>query len=76
MYRDFINYLVDGWFNKNYGFDCYDAMDLTQFYIYMGQKNRVYDMYDYRVKIIGLAILLVIAIMLIISGIKDMRRGK
>ena len=76
MYRNFIYYLVDGYFSKYYGFDCRDHMNLQQFFIYMGQKDIVYDMYDYRIKMIGLTILLVIGIVLIISGIVDERRGK
>ena len=76
MYRNFIDYLVDGYFSKYYGFDSHDTMDLAQFFIYMGQKNKIYDMYDHRIKMIGLSILLVIGIILIISGIRDMRRGK
>ena len=76
MYRNFIDYLVDGYFSKYYGFDCHDYMNLQQFFIYMGQKDRVYDMYDHRIKMIGLTILLVIGIVLIISGIVDKRRGK
>ena len=76
MYRDFINYLVDLYFSNNYGFDCHDSMDLEQFFIYMGQKNEVYNMYDNRIKMIGMAILLVIGIVMIISGIVDKRRGK
>ena len=76
MYRNFIDYLVDGYFSKYYGFDCHDHMNLSQFFIYMGQKDRVYDMYDHRIKMIGLTILLVISIVLIVSGIVDKRRGK
>ena len=76
MYRNFIYYLVDGYFSKCYGFDCRDHMNLQQFFIYMGQKDRVYDMYDHRIKMIGLTILLIIGIVLIISGIVDERRGK
>lgn len=76
MYRNFINYLVDLYFSNNYGFDCRDGMNLEQFFIYMGQRNEVYNMYDNRIKMIGMAILLLISIVLIVSGIVDERRGK
>ena len=76
MYRNFIYYLVDGYFSKYYGFD-HDHMNLPQFSIYMGQKDRVYDMYDHRIKMIGLTILLVISIVLIISGlVKKMKEDE
>ena len=76
MYRDFINYLVDLYFSNNYGFDCHDSMDLEQFFIYMGQKNEVYNMYDNRIKMIGMAILLVIVIIIAIRELIKIEKGK
>ena len=76
MYRDFINYLVDLYFSNNYGFDCHDSMDLNQFFIYMGQKNEVYNMYDNRIKMIGMAILLVIVIIIAIRELIKIEKGE
>ena len=76
MYRDFINYLVDLYFSNNYGFDCHDSMDLEQFFIYMGQKNEVYNMYDNRIKMIGMAILLVIVIIIAIRELIKIEKGE
>ena len=76
MYRDFINYLVDLYFSNNYGFDCRDGMNLEQFFIYMGQKNEVYNMYDNRIKMIGMAILLVIVIIIAIRELIKIEKGE
>ena len=76
MYRDFINYLVELYFSNNYGFDCHDGMNLEQFFIYMGQRNVVYDMYDNRIKMIGIAILLVIAIIIAIRVLIMIEKGE
>ena len=76
MYRDFINYLVDLYFSNNYGFDCRDGMNLDQFFIYMGQKNEVYNMYDNRIKMIGMAILLVIVIIIAIRELIKIEKGE
>lgn len=76
MYRDFINYLVELYFNNNYGFDCRDGMNLEQFFIYMGQRNEVYNMYDNRIKMIGIAILLVIAIIIAIRVLIMIEKGE
>ena len=76
MYRDFINYLVDLYFSHNYGFDCHDSMDLEQFCIYIGQKNEVYNMYDNRIKMIGMAILLVIVIIIAIRELIKIEKGE
>ena len=76
MYRNFINYLVDLYFSNNYGFDCRDGMNLEQFFIYMGQKNEVYNMYDNRIKMIGMAILLVIVIIIAIRELIKIEKGE
>ena len=76
MYRDFINYLVDLYFSNNYGFDCHDSMDWEQFFIYMGQRNEVYNMYDNRIKMIGMAILLVIVITISIRELIKIEKGE
>ena len=76
MYRDFINYLVDLYFSNNYGFDCRDSMNLEQFFIYMGQRNEVYNMYDNRIKMIGMAILLVIVIIIEIRELIKIEKGE
>ena len=76
MYRDFINYLVDLYFSNNYGFDGHDSMNLEQFFIYMGQKDVVYNMYDNRIKMIGIAILLVIVIIIAIRELIKIEKGE
>ena len=76
MYRNFINYLVDLYFSNNYGFDCHDNMDLEQFFIYTSQKNEVYNMYDNRIKMIGMAILLVIVIIIAIRELIKIEKGE
>lgn len=76
MYRDFINYLVDLYFSNNYGFDCHESMDLKQFFIYMGQRNEVYNMYDNRIKMIGMIILLVIVSIIAIRELIKIEKGE
>ena len=51
-------------------------MNLEQFFIYMGQKNEVYNMYDNRIKMIGMAILLVIVIIIAIRGLIKIEKGE
>ena len=76
MYRNFINYLVDLYFSNNYGFDCHGTMNLEQFCTYIGQKNEVYNMYDNRIKMIGMAILLVIVIIIAIRELIKIEKGE
>lgn len=76
MYRDFINYLVDLYFSNNYGFDCHGTMNLEQFCTYISQKNEVYNMYDNRIKMIGMAILLVIVIIIAIRELIKIEKGE
>ena len=42
----------------------------------MGQKNEVYNMYDNRIKMIGMAILLVIVIIIAIRELIKIEKGE